>query len=145
MKWEAIGLRKFYLVGIFCFVLIVLAGCGGPETVEVVAPVQMEIPTDHIQPRMGISGFILGTYGVVVSFFIILGSCLLMVIKDDMAENLRDGSKTFVKLVYPMADDSGKFFSFMNKITSSDERARLGTLGLFLGFAVAYIGARIAM
>ncbi len=141
-------MQKFNLF--FMIILAVLSlsmtacSIADDDCVEITAPVHMEIPTDDIQPRMGLAGFILGTILIVNAYLVMLAGVLLLVLRDKtamMAETLR----TSVKLVNPTINDKGWFFALLGRMGEDDTRTRIATGLLIGGLLVAYFGAWIAM
>ncbi|HQP31116.1 MAG TPA: hypothetical protein PLB81_07295, partial [Deltaproteobacteria bacterium] len=61
-------MRRLRIVILVCAVLstLGLSACGNgrvnDEDVSMSVPIHMEVPTTNLQPRMGLSGFIFGTF-----------------------------------------------------------------------------------
>ncbi len=74
--------RAGLLVVLMVFILV-LFGCGGGGHEEIVAPIHLEMPTDHLQKEIGVSGFILGTFMMLNGYIVIILSIFVDYVLED--------------------------------------------------------------
>ncbi len=135
---------------LLCVVVLSLAlsACGNKrereEDVSMSVPIHMEIPTDQLQPKMGLSGFIFGTFLMLNAYIVIILSSILLAIKD----NTIDKVVTSLRMVVQMLNAGGaegKAMQLLGMLANADTRVQFGTIGLVAGVVLAYFGAWIAM
>jgi len=138
------------IVILVCVVLstLGLTACGNDrgsnEDVSMSVPIHMAVPTTNLQPRMGLSGFIFGTFLLLNAYVLMIAGCAMLVVKDRAMERL----VSFSALAGQMFDQhwsQGKLMTFLNKLQKHDTRVQFGTAGLIIGVLLAYFGAWIAM
>lgn len=107
-------------------------------------PIHMEVPTNDLQPRLGLSGFIFGTFVLLNAYILMIAGCVLLIVKDRSVKQLA----TLAGLAGGMLDPEWaqtKLMIFLNKLQNHDTRVQYGTAGLIAGVLLAYLGAWIAM
>lgn len=141
-------MRRFWFA-LFIVSSLLVAGCAQGESEEVFelsAPIHMEVPTDDLQPRMGLSGFIFGSFLMLSSYLIIIVSCILLIVRDEKVQKLVELYKMAGSMLGTGKTGSGGSGPrWLIRVTDADFRVRMGTLGLLGGVLLAYLGAWIAM
>ncbi len=106
-------------------------------------PIHLEIPAGHVQPTVGLSGFILGTFIMVNAYILIIASVIILVIRDKTANSIISAIKMAVQMMNPQSNES-KFLSILDMLSQNDRRVQIGTVGLIIGIILSYFGAWIA-
>jgi len=107
-------------------------------------PIHMQVPTNDLQPRMGLSGFIFGTFVMLNAYLLMIAGCVLLVVKDRAVEKLAG----FIGMAGGMLNPEWaqtKFMDLLNRLKNHDARVQYGAAGLIVGVLLAYLGAWIAM
>lgn len=133
---------------VLCTVLALgLTGCGGDnERSSFEAPIHLEMDTDNLQPRMGLSGFVFGTFLLLNAYLIIIASCIVLILKDSSVQKITDTLKMIIPMFNPSSAEKGStFLNLFGTLSSSDIRIKVGSVGLIIGVLLAYIGSWIAM
>lgn len=136
-------------LGVFLFIMLVvlsfsLAGCDGNDGgSEIMAPIHMEMSTDNLHPRVGLSGFIFGTFVLLNAYLVIILSCLLLVVKDQTVKKITDTVGIVAQMLNPSRTIGS--MGFLDLLTHSEKRMQFGSVGLIAGILLAYLGAWIAM
>ena len=107
-------------------------------------PIQMEIPAGKLQPIMGLSGFILGTFMMLDAYLLIFLSCTLLIIKDATMEKILMALRTVLQMLNPQILES-KAMVWIGTLSQNDTRVQYGTIGLVASMVLAYFGAWIAL
>lgn len=137
---------RICLLAMFVVLLLGMAGCGSEPTLsEVTTPIQMQVSTEHLHPRMGLSGFILGTFMLLNAYIVILLSCAALIIKDSAFKKTADTLRLGLQMLNPEQGGKGMLLKVLDQLSSGDTRFRIGTAGLIIGVVLAYIGAWIAV
>jgi len=142
--------RSFRIVILVCAVLLTmgLSACGNErgheEDVSMSVPIHMEVPTNDLQPRMGLSGFIFGTFIMLNAYILMIAGCVLLVVKNRAVERLVGLAGMAGGMLDPGWAQT-KFMVFLNKLQNHDTRVQYGAAGLMAGVLLAYLGAWIAM
>jgi hypothetical protein len=127
---------------------LALSACGNKrekeEDVSMSIPIHMEIPTDQLQPKMGLSGFIFGTFLMLNAYILIILSCILLAIKDNTIDKVVTSLRMVVQMLNPGGAE-GKAMQLLGMLANADTRVQFGTIGLIAGVVLAYFGAWIAM
>ncbi len=143
-------MRRLRIVILVCAVLstLGLSACGNgrvnDEDVSMSVPIHMEVPTTNLQPRMGLSGFIFGTFVLLNAYILMIAGCVLLVAKDSAMERL----STFANMAGGMFNpqwSQGRLMTFLGRLQNHDTRVQYGAAGLIMGVVLAYVGAWIAM
>ena len=139
-------LKLLFVAASLAFVLGA-AGCSAGEGVEaglsLGTPIHMEIPTNHLQPRMGLSGFIFGTFLLLNAYLMIICGCILMIVKDKTVQVILDTLRLGLQMFNPQADKAGN--PLFERLAKGETRFQIGSAGLIAGVLLAYLGAWIAM
>ena len=143
-------MRSLRIVIVVCAVLstLGLSACGNErgheEDVSMSVPIHMQVPTNDLQPRMGLSGFIFGTFVMLNAYLLMIAGCVLLVVKDRAVEKLAG----FIGMAGGMLNPEWaqtKFMDLLNRLKNHDARVQYGAAGLIVGVLLAYLGAWIAM
>jgi len=138
-------------VRIYLFVVLVvlsmgLVGCGGNDGgSEIMAPIHMEMSTDNLHPRMGLSGFVFGTFVLLNAYLVIIFSCILLIVKEPTVKKIIDTISMVAQMLNPSNVGGGKDKGILSLLSHSDTRVQIGSVGLIAGILFAYLGAWIAM
>ena len=82
---------RICLLAMLVVLFLGMAGCGSDrDDVGVTAPVQLEVSTENLHPRMGLSGFILGSFMLLNAYVIILMSCAALIIREQTFKKAAD-------------------------------------------------------
>ena len=123
-----------------------LVGCGGNDGgSEIMAPIHMEMSTDNLHPRVGLSGFVFGTFVLLNAYLMIIFSCLLLIMKEKTVKKIVDTISMVVGMLNPSKAGEGKGKGILEMLSHSDTRIQIGSVGLIAGILLAYFGAWIAM
>jgi hypothetical protein len=106
-------------------------------------PLQLEIPAGHVQAKVGLSGFIFGTFIMVNAYVLIIASIIILVIRDKAANSIISTIKMMVQMMNPASAES-KVMGILNMLSQNDRRVQIGTIGLIIGIILSYFGAWIA-
>jgi hypothetical protein len=106
-------------------------------------PLQLEIPAGHVQAKVGLSGFILGTFIMVNAYILIIASIIILVIRDKAATSIISTIKLAVQMMNPASGESS-FLRILDMLSQNDRRVQIGTVGLIIGIILSYFGAWIA-
>jgi hypothetical protein len=106
-------------------------------------PLQLEIPAGHVQAKVGLSGFIFGTFIMVNAYILIIASIIILVIRDKAANSIIATIKMMVQMMNP-ASTGSKFMGILDMLSQNDRRVQIGTIGLIIGIILSYFGAWIA-
>jgi hypothetical protein len=140
VKVFKIGLLVVMVAAVFA-----IFGCGNGHHEEVVAPINIEMPSDNLQHRVGVSGFIFGTFILLNAYVIIVVSLVTLLVKETVFTRIVD----LIRLVAPMAisaqEKQEKFFGYLSLLSDAETRMKVGSIGLLAGLLAAYLGAWIAL
>jgi hypothetical protein len=106
-------------------------------------PIQLEIPAGHVQAKVGLSGFIFGTFLMLNAYILIIASIILLVIRDKAANSIIATIKMTLQMMSPASSES-KFIGILDMLSQNDRRVQIGTAGLVIGIILSYFGAWIA-
>ncbi len=106
-------------------------------------PIQLEIPAGHVQAKVGLSGFIFGTFIMLNAYVLIIASIIILVIRDKAATRVISTIKMMVQMMNP-ASAQNKFMGILDMLSLNDRRVQIGTIGLVIGIILSYFGAWIA-
>ena len=106
-------------------------------------PIQLEIPAGHVQAKVGLSGFIFGTFIILNAYVLIIASIILLVIRDKAANSIISTIKMMVQMMNPASAQS-RFMGILDMLSLNDRRVQIGTVGLVIGIILSYFGAWIA-
>ena len=136
---------RICLLAIFVVLLLGVAGCGEDhEDSAMMAPIHMEVSTENLHPRMGLSGFILGPFMLLNAYVVILLSCAALVVKEQTFQKAADTLRLGLKMIKPDQGDEGMCLKVLTLLSNGETRFKIGTAGLIGGLVLAYIGAWIA-
>jgi len=124
---------------------VMMFGCGGGHHEEVVAPIHLEMPTENLQHRIGISGFILGTFMMLNGYLVIIASCIVLLVKETTFAKILDTIRMVGPMLNPSQDKQEKFAGYLGLLTDAETRTKVGSIALLAGLVIAYIGAWIAL
>jgi hypothetical protein len=138
---------KICLLAMFVVFFLGMAGCGssGGDSAEVMAPIQMQVSTENLHPKMGLSGFILGTFMLLNAYVIILISCAALIIKEQTYKKATDTLRMGLQMLNPGQGGEGTCLKLLSLLSNGETRFKAGTAGLIFGLLLAYIGAWIAV
>jgi hypothetical protein len=135
-----------------CGLLVVLVamclsvvGCGIDDHEEIVAPIHLEMPTDNLQHEIGVSGFILGTFIMLNAYIVIIVCLMVVLVKESTFTKIIDTINMLAPMVIPTQEKQDKFMGQLSLLKNADTRLKIGSIGLFAGLVLAYIGAWIAL
>lgn len=136
---------RICLLVLFAVSLLCFAGCGnGNEVSSSIAPIHLEMDTQNLQGRVGLSGFIFGIFMLLNAYVIIILSCVALVVKEQAFQKIADTIRMGLRMLNPSEEQDGKFLKLMALLSNGDTRFQLGSAGLVVGLIFAYIGAYIA-
>jgi len=107
-------------------------------------PIQLEVSTENIQERVGLSGFIFGIFLLLNAYFLVVSSCVALIVREGTFKKISDTIRTVSQMMNPSQGEDGGFLKFLGLLSSAETRFQLGTLGLIVGLVLAYLGAWIA-
>ncbi|MFY9112948.1 MAG: hypothetical protein WAP34_13520 [Desulfomonilia bacterium] len=137
---------RICLLAMLVVLFLGMAGCGSDrDDVGVTAPVQLEVSTENLHPRMGLSGFILGSFMLLNAYVIILMSCAALIIREQTFKKAADALRMGLQMLNPARSGEGTFLKIITLLSNGETRFKVGTAGLIIGLLVAYIGAWIAV
>jgi len=140
VKVFKIGLLIVMIVSLFA-----IAGCGNGHHEEVVAPINIEMPSDNLQHRVGISGFIFGTFVLMNAYVIIIISLITLLVKETAFTRIVDLIRLVAPMIITAQDKQEKFFGYLALLSEAETRMKVGSIGLMAGLLAAYLGAWIAL
>ena len=137
---------RICLLVMFVVLSVGLVGCGGNDGgSEIMAPIHMEMSTDNLHPRVGLSGFVFGTFVLLNAYLMIIFSCLLLIMKEKTVKKIVDTISMVSQMLNPSKAGQGKGQGILEMLSHSDTRIQIGSVGLIAGILLAYFGAWIAM
>lgn len=129
-------------------IVLGMFGCFGGEIndgdVSLSTPVQMQMSTENLQSKMGLSGFILGVFLIMNAFIVVVISGILLIIKDSSVKVMGDALGMISSMFAKEGPDS-HLKVFIKTISDGDLRFQIGSIGMIIGIVMAYAGAWIAM
>jgi hypothetical protein len=136
---------RICLLVMFALTLLAMSGCGRHhDGVETGVPVQLEVSTENIQERVGLSGFIFGTFLMLNAYFLIIASCIALVVKEQTFKKISDTIRTVSQMLNPNQTQDGALLKVLGMLSNAETRFSLGTFGMIVGLIVAYFGAWVA-
>lgn len=140
MQKMRICLLVMLIITSFC-----LVSCGHDrEDSADIAPVHLEIDTQNLQPRVGLSGYIFGSFVLLNAFILIIVSCITLIVKEQTFKKISDTINMGMQMLAPSQGQDGAFFRILALLSDGDSRFRIGTAGLIIGLVLAYFGAWVA-
>lgn len=134
------------LLLMFVLLSVCLAGCGGDDGGSVITtPIQMEMSTESLHPRVGLSGFVFGTFVLLNAYLMIILSCLILIVKENTINKLTDTLRMVFQMLNPSNTQGGTVLNILGLLSNNDTRVQIGSVGLIAGILLAYLGAWIAM
>lgn len=125
-----------------------LSACGHEkvhdEDVSMSVPIHMEVPTQNLQPKIGLSGFIFGTFLLLTAYLVIMGSCVLLAVKEATFTKLTGTLRMVMQMLNPGTGE-GKTMGLLNLLSHGETRVQIGAVGLVIGVVLAYLGTWIAL
>jgi len=140
VKVFKLGLLVVMIVSVFA-----IAGCGNGHHEEVVAPINIEMPSDNLQHRVGVSGFIFGTFVLLNAYVIIIVSLITLLVKETVFTRIIDLIRLVTPMIVTAQDKQEKFFGYLALLSDAETRMKIGSIGLMAGLLAAYLGAWIAL
>jgi hypothetical protein len=134
------GLLMVLLVG-----SMMIFGCSEGHHEELVAPIHLEMPTDNLQHRIGVSGFILGTFMMLNGYIIIIASCIVLLVKEATFAKILDTISMIAPMLNSSQEKQEKLTGYLGLLTNAETRSKIGSIALLVGLVIAYIGAWIAL
>jgi len=128
-------------------VSILFAGCGGGDEggSVITTPIHMEMATDNLHPKVGLSGFVFGTFVLLNAYLMIVFSLIMLVIKEKTIIKMTGTIRMVAQMMNPSDAPEGKVLSLFGLLSHNDTRVQIATVGLIAGVLLAYLGAWIAM
>ncbi len=105
----------------------------------------MEMDTDNLHPKVGLSGFVFGTFVLLNAYLLIIFSLIMLIIKEKTITKMTDTLRMVAQMMNPSNERKGKVLSFFEMLSHSETRTQIGTVGIIAGVLLAYLGAWIAM
>ena len=136
--------RAGLLVVLMMFSLMMF-GCGDGGHEDIVAPIHLEMPSDHLQKEIGVSGFILGTFMMLNGYIVIIISCIILLVKEGTFAKILDAIRMIGPMLNPSAQQPDKLSGYLALLTDASTRVKVGYIGLLAGLVIAYVGAWIAL
>ncbi|MEA3223287.1 MAG: hypothetical protein U9P49_09020 [Thermodesulfobacteriota bacterium] len=144
-------MRKLKTVMIILMIALLLggAGCGvsdshNDDNPALSTPIQMEIPTGHLQTKVGLSGFIFGAFLLLNAYLLIITSCITLVIKGQAIKKISDTTNMILEMLSVPSKGKGMLSKLIQMLSDDNTRIQLGSAGLIIGIVLAYLGAWIA-
>jgi hypothetical protein len=122
-----------------------IAGCGNGHHEEVVAPISIEMPSGNLQHKVGVSGFIFGTFVLLNAYVVIIISLITLLVKETVFTRIVDLMRLVVPMVVTAQDKQEKFLGYLALLSDAETRMKVGSIGLMAGLLAAYLGAWIAL
>lgn len=136
---------RFCLLAMFIVSILCFAGCGDHHgDSATIAPIHLEMDTENLQGRVGLSGFIFGTFMLLNAYIVILLSCVTLLVKEKTFQKITDTIRLGLKMLNPAQEEDGMFLKIMGLLSNGDTRFQIGSAGMVIGLLFAYIGAWIA-
>ncbi|HNY65505.1 MAG TPA: hypothetical protein PKM41_08685 [Deltaproteobacteria bacterium] len=133
------------LLVMFVLTFLSLAGCGHHDEIGGSGvPVQLEVSTENIQERVGLSGFIFGTFLLLNAYFVIVASCIALMVKEQTFKKISDTIRTVSQMLNPSQGQDGSLLKILGLLSNAETRFQLGSLGMIIGLILAYFGAWVA-
>lgn len=137
---------RICLLVVLVMLSVCLVGCGGDDGgSEILAPIHMEMSTDNLHPKVGLSGFVFGTFVLLNAYLVIIFSCILLIVKEQTVNKIVDTIRMVAQMLNPSKAGEEKGKGVLGLITHNDTRVQIGSVGLIAGILLAYLGAWIAM
>jgi hypothetical protein len=134
------------LLLMFIVLSVCLMGCGGDDGGSVITtPIQMEMSTESLHPRVGLSGFVFGTFVLLNAYLMIILSCAILIVKENTINKMTDTIRMVFQMLNPSKTQGGTILNILGLISNNDTRVQIGSVGLIAGILLAYLGAWIAM
>jgi hypothetical protein len=124
---------------------MMIFGCGEGHHEEVVAPIHLEMPTHDLQHRIGVSGFILGTFMMLNGYIVIIASCIVLLVKETTFAKILDTIRMIAPMLNTSQEKQEKLTGYLGLLTNAETRTKAGSIALLVGLVIAYIGAWIAL
>jgi hypothetical protein len=124
---------------------MMILGCGEGHREELVAPIHLEMPTHDLQHRIGVSGFILGTFMMLNGYIVIIASCIVLLVKETTFAKILDTICMIAPMLNSSQEKQEKFTGYLGLLTNAETRTKVGSISLLVGLVIAYIGAWIAL
>ncbi|HQG32694.1 MAG TPA: hypothetical protein PLA83_12260 [Deltaproteobacteria bacterium] len=136
---------KFCLLAIMAVSVLFFAGCGSHhEESAAIAPIHLEMSTENLQSKVGLSGFILGTFMLINAYVLIILSCVALLVKEQTFQKISDTVRMGMQMLNPSGSQDGAFLKVMALLSNAETRFQIGSAGLIIGLVLAYVGAWIA-
>jgi hypothetical protein len=139
---------KIIKTGLLMVLLVssmMIFGCGEGHHEEVVAPIHLEMPTHDLQHKIGVSGFILGSFMMLNGYIVIIASCIVLLVKETTFAKILDAIRMIAPMLNPSQEKQEKFTGYLGLLTDAETRTKVGSIALLVGLVIAYIGAWIAL
>ena len=138
---------KICLLVVLVSASLFCAGCaGGDEGGSIITtPIHMEMDTDNLHPRVGLSGFVFGTFVLLNAYLMIIFSLIMLIIKEKTITKMTETMRMVAQMMNPSSERKGKVLSLFEMLSHNDTRVQVGTVGIIAGVLLAYLGAWIAM
>jgi hypothetical protein len=82
-----------------------LVSCGHDrEDSADIAPLHLEIDTQNLQPRVGLSGYIFGSFVLLNAFILIIVSCITLIVKEQTFKKISDTINMGMQMLAPSQD-----------------------------------------
>jgi hypothetical protein len=136
---------SFFLLAIVAVTVLFFAGCGSHhEESTAMAPIHLEMSTENLQSKVGLSGFILGSFMLLNAFVLIILSCVTLIVKEQTFQKISDTVRMGIQMLNPSQGQDGAFLKILALLSNAETRFQIGSAGLIAGLILAYIGAWIA-
>jgi len=104
----------------------------------------MEVSTENIQTKVGLSGFVFGTFLMLDAYLIIFLSCMILIVRDQTMKKLNDTVKLIIQMLNPSGAEGSGIERYLGLLAKNEVRVQIGSAGLVIGIVLAYFGAWIA-
>lgn len=136
---------RFCLLAVMAVTVLFFAGCGSHhEESAAIAPIHLEMSTENLQSKVGLSGFILGTFMLINAYILIILGCVALLVKEQTFQKISDTVRMGVGMLNPSGSQDGAFLKLLALLSNAETRFQIGSVGLIAGLILAYIGAWIA-
>lgn len=136
---------RYCLLAIVAVSVLFFAGCGNHhEESEAIAPIHLEMSTENLQSKVGLSGFILGTFMLINAYVFIILSCVVLIVKEQTFQKIADTVRMVIQMLNPSGSQDGAFLKILALLSNAETRFQIGSAGLIAGLVLAYIGSWIA-
>jgi len=136
---------KAFLLVVLLVSPMMVVGCGEGHHEEVVTPIQIEMPSHDLQHRIGISGFILGTFMMLNGYLVIIASCIVLLVKETTFAKILDTIRILTPMLSQSEQRQEKVMGYLALLTNTETRTKAGSIALLAGLVIAYVGAWIAL